>query len=366
MVNLFLPRALRGALLLLLMLIHTPAYAWERLEAPPLASMRASSSLLLDVTNAGERLVAVGDQGVILLSDDQGVSWRQAASPVSSMLTAVSFSDARQGWAVGHDGVIVHSQDGGEQWQVQLQGNQLNQLRVEQLSAWLAQGGDPAIDLPVEELALYLDDAQVAQEEGPTQPLLDVWFADGQHGWALGAYGLLLHTVDGGQQWQIYSHRLPNPDRFHLNAILAVDRQLFIAGEAGVLFRSDDQGEHWQALVSPYQGSFFALLHQGEQLLALGLRGHLFASADRGDSWQPVALNVDNTLTGGVVADGQLFLTGLGGALLLGESPHRLQPLDASDRRSWSSAVRTADQHWLVVGEKGSKRLSAAGQEIQP
>src|ERR1044071_614770 len=55
----------------------------------------ASSSLLLDLSMAGSRMVAVGERGHVLLSDDQGATWRQAKSvPTRAMLTAVFFIDA--------------------------------------------------------------------------------------------------------------------------------------------------------------------------------------------------------------------------------------------------------------------------------
>src|SRR6185369_10757001 len=75
----------------------------------------ASSSLLLDLALAGNRMVAVGERGHVLLSDDQGATWRQAKSvPTRVMLTAVFFVDADYGWAVGHDETILNTVDGGE------------------------------------------------------------------------------------------------------------------------------------------------------------------------------------------------------------------------------------------------------------
>ena len=44
-------------------------------------SPKAQQGLLLDVVLAGNRLVAVGDRGHILFSDDNGVSWTQAKVP---------------------------------------------------------------------------------------------------------------------------------------------------------------------------------------------------------------------------------------------------------------------------------------------
>src|SRR6266498_2339356 len=71
----------------------SPAY-----EAP-----LATKAPLLGVARAGARLVAVGDHGVVVLSDDEGRNWRQAGTvPTRQMLTAVTFVDAKRGFAVGH------------------------------------------------------------------------------------------------------------------------------------------------------------------------------------------------------------------------------------------------------------------------
>ena len=78
---------------------------------------------LLDITVAGERLVAVGERGLIMVSDDDGASWQQAKVPISATLAAVSFPTATLGWAVGHSGIILHSTDGGSNWQLQFDGN---------------------------------------------------------------------------------------------------------------------------------------------------------------------------------------------------------------------------------------------------
>ncbi|MFU0418243.1 WD40/YVTN/BNR-like repeat-containing protein, partial [Acinetobacter baumannii] len=73
--------------------------------------------MLLDATRAGKRVVAVGEHGIVLLSDDEGKTYRQARTvPVSATLSAVSFADEKHGWAVGQWGVILATSDGGETW----------------------------------------------------------------------------------------------------------------------------------------------------------------------------------------------------------------------------------------------------------
>ncbi len=340
-------------------LITAPALAaapFDRLKVAAQITQRATQSLLLDITRAGERLVAVGEQGLVLLSDDGGDTWRQAAVPVSVLLTAVSFADGQNGWAVGHDGAVLHSSDGGASWSLQLEGNRINALRVEQLETELdalrlEAGADPRV---LENLEYALDDARFALEDGPNMPLLDVWFADSLHGFVLGAYGQLLQTRDGGNSWQTLGHRLPNPDRFHLNSLLATSTgDLYIAGEAGLLLRSGDTGNTWEALESPYEGSLFAMAEL-EGLWLMGLRGNLFHSLD-GEHWQAQALDATATLNGALALDSKLVLLGQGGLLQAGDRTG-FAPLVKERSRQSLSAALVAGTQLVLVGEGGIQR----------
>ena len=173
-------------------------------------SAKAARGLLLDIAHAGARLVAVGDHGHILYSDDQGKSWVQARVPTRQLLTAVYFVDEQHGWAVGHDAQILASSDGGKSWNKQFE--------------------------------------DLAREA----PLLDVWFKDLQNGLAIGAYGALLATTDGGQHWEDVSDRLDNEDQYHLNGIAQVkDAGLFIVGEAAACFAPMMKGRPGKSLTVP-------------------------------------------------------------------------------------------------------------------
>jgi len=201
-------------------------------------------AVLLDVNKAGSRLVAVGERGVVLLSDDGGQHWRQSASPISTTLTSVQFVDSRNGWAVGHSGVVLHSSDGGESWQLQLDGKQAAAL---ELQAAQYSGDSKRIAV-----------AQRLSADGADKPLLVVNFVDAKHGVALGAYGLALMTKDGGNTWQSWMGDLPNPRGLHLYAMARNGDEIIIAGEQGLLLHSIDSGLTFEALKSPYEGSYFA------------------------------------------------------------------------------------------------------------
>ncbi len=307
------PRPFRpaGWLLALILGLSAQAGAMPAVEAP-----LAIQSLLLDAARAGARIVAAGQRGHILVSDDNGASWKQARVPTRALLTAVHMHDENTGWVVGHDAVILRTDDGGDSWRLQ---------------------------------------HRAPEEE---RPLLDVWFRDKDNGFAVGAYGYFLATRDGGETWA--SHAISKDD-FHLNEIVpAGGQRLFIAAEAGVAYRSDDGGETWGELPSPYTGSWYgALVLDGERMLLLGLRGHLFHSEDAGQSWTRVATHTTATLTDAIrLPGGVVLLTGLEGVLLTSRDGGRtISTTRLASRQGISSAVALADGSVLLTGEFGVRRM---------
>ena len=197
---------------------------------PAVQAPLAATSLLLDAAMAGPRIVVAGQRGHILVSDDNGASWKQTQVPTRALLTAVHMHDEHTGWAVGHDAVILRTDDGGDTWRL----------------------------------------VHRAPEE--ERPLLDVWFRDKDTGFAVGAYGYFLATRDGGKTW---TSRAISKDDFHLNEIVpAGAERLYMAAEAGVAYRSDDGGDTWRELPSPYTGSWYgALVLDGDRMLLLGAPG---------------------------------------------------------------------------------------------
>lgn len=308
------------------------AVAATAADSYAIESPKAATSLLLDVVHAGQRLVAVGDHGHILYSDDQGHNWQQAKVPTRQLLTAVYFVDAQHGWAVGHDAQILASSDGGQSWTKQFE------------------------DLTRE------------------APLLDVWFQDQSTGFAIGAYGALLTTTDGGRHWQDVSERLDNQDQYHLNAIAHVAQGgLFIVGEAGGMFRSRDFGLSWEKLESPYHGSLFGVIgtSQAQTLLAYGLRGNLLRSTDFGDTWTHIELPGERgplqaTLAGAsLLSDGTLVLVGNAGSVLRSsDDGQSFKVFNRADHIALSGVTGNARGELILVGQGGVRLGSANGAAL--
>ncbi|WP_238474753.1 WD40/YVTN/BNR-like repeat-containing protein [Azospirillum cavernae] len=272
----------------------------EPLDRPATLVRQPERAAFQAVAAAGGRLVAVGERGVIALSDDKGASWRQAKVPVSVALTAVAFPTPTLGWAVGHYGVVLHSRDGGESWVKQLDGVAAARIVADSLPK---DGSSHRIGQLV--------------EEGPDKPFLDLFFPTAETGFIVGAFGLALRTDDGGKSWSSLTLDLPNPDGLHLYAIRAGADALYIAGEQGLLLRSDDGGRGFNRLSTPYRGSWFtAVVDVSGALVLGGLRGNAFRSTDRGESWQPIDLPAPVSVTAASGASGRLLLANQAGQIL--------------------------------------------------
>ncbi len=279
----FFPNAIKHACygLCLAVLSANPAHA-EGFAAPLAVAAEQSPRMLISpmlaVANTGSRLVAVGLRGSIIVSDDQGKTWVQAQVPVSIDLVAVSFASAQAGWAVGHGGVVLHTSDGGTTWEKQLDGLQASKLAIDFYTANPEQIADAEG---------FLTKEQNLAVEQETQPFLDVYFADDQHGYVVGTFNRIFATADGGKSWQPLMHRTDNPQEWHFYSVDGKDGQVYLSGEQGRVWRLDTASQRFVAINTPYNGTLFGTAAQaGGQVFAYGMRGSFFRSSDQGQNWQ--------------------------------------------------------------------------------
>lgn len=296
-----------------------------------LYSSLAVKSLLLASYQYGRLNVVVGERGHILYSSDPKY-WVQAKVETNVTLTNVYLLNEQMGWAVGHDAVILKTNDGAKTWE------------------------------------------KVFSDKKEEAPLLDVYFNDELNGLAIGAYGLIYTTADGGMNWQKEALNILTNDKestsgyneaydFHLNAIEQADNhRLYIAAEAGHILRSDDGGDSWQELPSPYRGSFFGILAISyEELIVFGLRGHLYRSSDAGKSWEKIETHTQAMLTDArKLSNGDILVTGLEGTLLLSkDNASTFSIVNLSKRDNLSSVLETKHGDLSLVSDAGIRFLSS-------
>jgi photosystem II stability/assembly factor-like uncharacterized protein len=331
------------AMLMIATASAVPAGVPEVLTQPSIASHKALGAAMLAVTNAGPRLVAVGERGIVLLSDDSGNTWRQVITPVQVSLVAVQFVNAKTGWAVGHLGVVLRTIDGGETWSKQLDGIQAADIVAK------------AAITPEEQAA-----AQRLVNDGPDKPFLNLFFEDELNGYIIGAYNLIFKTTDGGKSWQSWQQHVTNPKGLHLYGLRPAGGSLFLVGEQGMVFRSTDRGANFDQIASPYKGSFFGLVAgKSGQIVIYGLRGNAFWSGDQGHSWEKIDTKLGVTISDGIeLADGSLVLVSQAGDLLISHDNGRVFEMQ-SDHESLPIAAiaQASDGSLIVAGLRGIKRI---------
>ena len=329
------------------------------LQRPATIGPRAQAGMMLAIARAGTRLVAAGERGIVLLSDDHGATWRQARVPVSVSLTALQFVDAAHGWAVGHSGAVLSTADGGATWTLRLDG--LQAARIEQQAAH-AQAEETGASGDTVRKRVAEADRLVA--DGPDKPFLDVRFFDARRGLVVGAYGLAFATEDGGQHWTSWMGRLPNRRGNHLYRIATAGRRLFIVGEQGLVLRSDDGGAAFAAVETPYAGTWFgAQADRDGGLLVFGLRGNAWASADGATQWARLDLGTPNTLVdAAALANGRLLLVDQSGQGFVdagADSGHDFKRLVAGFDVPVSAVVQAADGGLVAATPLGLRRIVA-------
>jgi len=327
------------------------------LQQPAITVKAPAQTFLNAIALAGSRLVAVGEHGVIIYSDDQGVSWTQARVPVDVLLNAVAFANAQVGWAVGHFGVILYTADGGKSWRKQLDGNQVNQLALQAAKTATAQNSDlVTTDFALKRATLFL-------QIGPDKPFLAVAALSPTQALAVGAYRLADRTTDGGKTWQDASLNISDRLSHNLYGIATIGQEIYIAAETGPVFLSKDGGASFSAVTAPSGTTLFGVLGtQDGSVLVYGVAGAAFLSHDSGKSWQTVSINTTANITSGLLLkSGAVVLASESGMLYISrDNGQTFAQVPEMVPMALTGLVQLPDGAVAAVGFNGVNILPAA------
>ena len=332
------------------------------LDEPAMMVTAPDKVSLIAIALAGNRLVAVGEHGVIAYSDDNGLTWHQSVVPVTLTLTCVAFSSPTNGWAAGHYGVILHTADGGKTWQLQMTGIGANQLTLDAANRAIAQ------DATNTDAKRALRRANIFMAAGPDKPFLSILTQSGTAATIFGAYRMTLKTNDGGKTWADWSLHIGDKLSHNLYDVFSAGPALYVVGETGLVFRSVDGGNNFPEVTQPGDATLLGGIDlRNDGVLVFGVAGQAFRSADGGTTWQSVSFGATSSLvvahalrSGGLMIaseDGGLYTSADDGMTFL-RLPENV-PMALYD------FVQAADGSIVVVGNRGVMRL-AAPNVIQP
>jgi photosystem II stability/assembly factor-like uncharacterized protein len=300
--------------LMVLLVVAAALYSFAHRPLPAFAptAVRPDKLLVNGLAQQGDRLIAAGELGHILVANSPDGPWQPArVEPArGSTFTRAAFVGDRLALAVGHDGWIVRSADAGASWQ------------------------------------------EVAFDESRPDPLLGIAGPYDGRLFAFGAFGLFMTSADQGQTWQSAPLNIeeaggakkpapevdPDADPFanftaqdsqadrHLNAMTRLpDGSLVLVGERGLVLQSRDLGASWKPLGdSGYEGSFFGVLALAQdgnvRVLAYGMRGNAFYTDDQGKTWTRAETpRLASLFSGTVLKNGDVVLVGDNNTILLSQ-----------------------------------------------
>lgn len=281
-------------------------------------SKLSSRDLLLDATMAGSRMIAVGEFGHVVYSDDGGKKWLQAKTvPTQVTLTTVYFVNDKIGYAGGHDSTVIRTNDGGNTW------------------------------------------SEVYHNVASQAPIMSIYFTDENHGLAVGAFSFVVETKDGGKTWTQRTLVAGSSDDSHLNGIFATrDGAIIVAAEFGKVFRSTDKGATFAEVDTGYEGSFWGgmALKDGAALI-YGMRGNVYRSTNDGVTWSKIDSGTDKSVSGGWELDnGTIVLVGLQGYVGYStDDAKTFTEVTRADRLGYVSVLPAADNQIAIFGEPGVK-----------
>lgn len=189
--------------------------------------------------------VAVGNDGIVLVTADGGQTWMHAPevprSEIANKLIRVQVQGAGRAWAVGEMGALIETTDYGSSWQ---------RRHPEQDTAWngvaVPGGGLLWVVGEFGQMLRSTDDGLTWEEfTAPVNSsLMAVAFRDSLHGVVVGLEGVVLVTDDAGERWT----RSDSGVREHLYDVVWDDvRQRWVAaGDQGVWLVGEADGHRWR------------------------------------------------------------------------------------------------------------------------
>lgn len=260
--------------------------------------------VLFDIHQNKQSLFAVGVGGRILRSDDAGKNWVAEQTPSQMALLGIA-SAGEHTIAVGQMGLILQRQ-ADQTWQVVESGTQerLFDVAINSSGVGIAVGAFGTLLRTQNGGSSWVKaapDFKGVFRDG--RGLLGDFFAPNMYGvqineqsqaWVVGELALIMLSSTGGQDWQIV-HAGGNDAQGIDPTLSGVDVHRsgmgFAVGQEGYLLRTQDGGQEWVALERPSDANLLGVVVAGNDTVVLTGMRDMRISNDGGDSFIPVRGN---------------------------------------------------------------------------
>jgi len=276
----------------------------EQVEAAKLEPIRRSDLFQAAASNDAA-VVVVGNQGLVIRSENGGAQWSRQTLPNWPGLIDVEACPNGRFAALGFENQVWMSEDNGVTW---------TPKRFESQEEMQGLTCDPENRL-----------------------------------WVVGSYSTILSSEDGGDTWKTFT---TEEDTIFTNIQFLDTQNAYVTGEFGVVFKTKDGGASWEALeMLPdefyAQASYFRDVNEG---WIIGLGGAIWHTTDGGQSWQLQESATIAPLYGITPAGDELYAVG-GEGVILRLNGARWERLDHKQTiRLFLRAVLPVGSDKLLIG----------------
>ncbi len=201
----------------------------------------------------------------IVCTEDSGKTWKERLTKLSVKINDINYLELhgisfvnKSGWTVGINGQIRKTEDGGKTWQMAARTNDCgrNSFFIDKNTGWVH-------GLWSAYICRTDDGGHSFQRQETGLSVFGVFFVNKTLGWAAGeieensgavtkGWGIIRQTKDGGKTWKTqFKKFMGGSENFRFqggffNLFFLNDRIGWVVGQRGTIIHTVDGGEHWE------------------------------------------------------------------------------------------------------------------------
>ncbi|MCP4630371.1 MAG: glycosyl hydrolase [bacterium] len=226
-------------------------------------------------------LTLVGNQGLCMVSEDQGTTWQRSIVDGAPNFIGLSVCPDNSMIALSFDHQLWHSTDNGRNWT-----SKLVDTQEEVMDVYCAPDGSYWITASFSSLLHSTDKGDTWQTISFDEDALltHIEFFDENTGIAAGEFGLFYKTTDGGKNWENVG--TIGEELYPLAVHFKDENTGWVGGLSGVIMNTTDGGGTWSLQRTEVQSPIYNFVIDGQNLYAVGDQGSILVLQD--NLWRKV------------------------------------------------------------------------------